>query len=66
MKLYTRIFNGCIEIQKQFPIFTAASFFGFVAMGVYGFDGFLKFKGWKAGQIAQGERVVQQAETATY
>lgn len=35
-------------------------------MGVYGFDGFLKFKGWKAGQIAQGERVVQQAETATY
>jgi len=46
--------------------FAAASFFGFVAMGVYGFDGFLKFKGWKAGQIAQGERVVQQAETATY
>jgi len=46
--------------------FAAASFFGFVAMGVYGFDGFLKFKGWKAGQIAQGDRVVQQAETATY
>merc|ERR1719369_2483075 len=46
--------------------FAAASFFGFVAMGIYGFDGFLKFKGWKAGQIAQGERVVQQAETDTY
>ena len=52
--------------SKEICHFTAASFFGFVAMGVYGFDGFLKFKGWKAGQIAQGERVVQQAETATY
>lgn len=46
--------------------FAAASFFGFVAMLVYGVDGFFKFKGWRAGQIAQGERVVQQTEAVTY
>jgi len=46
--------------------YIAASFFGFVAMGIYGFDGFLKFKGWKAGEIAQGKRVVAQAKTETY
>lgn len=46
--------------------FGAAAFFGFVAMGVYGVDGFFKFKGWRAGQIAQGERVVQQTEAVTY
>ena len=45
------------------PAFGAGAFFGFVAMIVYGFDGFLKFKGWRAGQLAQGERVVQQAES---
>lgn len=49
------------------PAFGAASFFAFVAMGIYGFDGFLKFKAWRAGQLGQGERVVQQSESvATY
>ena len=46
--------------------YAAGAFFGFAAMIVYGFDGFLKFKGWRAGQLAQGERVVQQAEAVTY
>ena len=46
--------------------FGAASFFGFVAMGIYGFDGYLKFKGWRGNQMAQGTRVVQQAESVTY
>jgi len=46
--------------------YAAGAFFGFAAMIVYGFDGFLKFKGWRANQLAQGERVVQQAETVTY
>ena len=45
--------------------FAAASFFSFVAIGIYGFDAFLKFKAFKAGQLAQGERVVQQSESVT-
>ena len=38
----------------------AASFFGFVSMLVYGLDAVLKFRGWRAGQLAQGERKVTQ------
>lgn len=36
--------------------YAAAAFFGFSAMLVYGFDAFLKFKGWREGEVAQGER----------
>lgn len=39
--------------------FGAAAFFAFVAMGIYGFDAFLKFRGWRAGQHAQGLQTVQ-------
>ncbi|CAG9858215.1 unnamed protein product [Phyllotreta striolata] len=38
--------------------FVAAGFFGFCAMIAYGFDAFLKYRGIKLGQLAQGERVV--------
>lgn len=41
--------------------FGAAAFFGFVAMGAYGYDAFLKYQGWRAGQLGQGERTVQQS-----
>ncbi|CAG0890980.1 unnamed protein product [Darwinula stevensoni] len=41
----------------------AAAFFGFVAMAIYGFDAYLKFKGWRSGQIAQGERTVATASS---
>ena len=41
--------------------FGAAAFFGFVACAVYGYDAFLKFQGWRAGQLAQGERTVQKS-----
>lgn len=30
-------------------------------MILYGIDGFFKFKGWRAGEIAQGERTVQKS-----
>ncbi|XP_042143085.1 CKLF-like MARVEL transmembrane domain-containing protein 4 isoform X1 [Ixodes scapularis] len=36
----------------------AAAFFGFVAMALYGADAFFKYKGWKSGEPAQGERSV--------
>lgn len=36
-------------------------------MIVYGIDAFFKFKAWRAGEIAQGERVrnVQKSEPVT-
>lgn len=42
----------------------AASFFAFVGFVLYGFDTFLKFKAWRSGGIAQGERTVTSS-TAT-
>ncbi|KAK7071084.1 CKLF-like MARVEL transmembrane domain-containing protein 4 [Halocaridina rubra] len=39
----------------------AAAFFGYVAMLLYGADAFFKFKGWRSGEIAQGERQVQMS-----
>ncbi len=42
----------------------AGAFFGFLAMVLYGYDAFVKFRGWRAGQLAQGERKVTQ-QTAT-
>uniref|UniRef100_T1JEB9 MARVEL domain-containing protein n=1 Tax=Strigamia maritima TaxID=126957 RepID=T1JEB9_STRMM len=45
----------------------AAAFFGFVAMVVYGYDTFIKFRGWRSGNIAQGERQMSSSTTtATY
>ena len=44
----------------------AASFFGFVGMVVYGVDAVLKFRGWRAGQLAQGERKVTQTVTSSH
>lgn len=35
-------------------IHTVAGVFGFVTMGVYAYSGFLKFKSWKNGELAQG------------
>jgi len=35
--------------------FAAAAFFGYVAMLFYGFDAYLKYISWKAGDIAQGK-----------
>jgi hypothetical protein len=36
---------------------SAAGVFGFIAFGLYGYDAFIKYKGYSAGEIAQGERV---------
>ena len=44
----------------------AASFFGFCGLVVYGVDAVLKFRGWRAGQLAQGERKVTQTVTNTH
>jgi hypothetical protein len=61
-------FTAALDLAIKAPrvdAFGAASFFGFAAMILYGFDGYLKFKGWRAGQLAQGDRTVQQSESNT-
>ena len=57
---FNLFFSGQYGVQS----FGAAAFFGFVTMAVYAYDAFVKFMGWRAGQLAQGQRVVQQTETA--
>ncbi len=42
----------------------AASFFGFAATVAYAADAFLKFRGFRAGQLAQGERMVQKTTSS--
>ena len=42
----------------------AASVFSFMALAVYGYDTFVKFTGWRAGQLGQGERRVQQTQSS--
>lgn len=41
--------------------FAVAALFGIVSLGMYGYDAFLKFKGWRNGELAQGERTVSSS-----
>lgn len=44
--------------------FSFAAFFGFCAMVAYGYDCFIKYQGWKVGEIAQVQsQSVQQQQT---
>jgi len=45
--------------------FAAAAFFGYTGMLLYGFDTYLKYISWKAGEIAQGGRVENKSATST-
>lgn len=55
---------SCLCATFGVDAFTAASFFGFCAMVIYGFDAFLKYQAITNGEIAQGQRrVVQQQQT---
>jgi len=43
---------------------SALAFFAFASSAVYAVDAFHKFKLWRAGQFVQGERSVQQSQSA--
>lgn len=49
----------------QDDAWAAAAFFGFVGTGLYGFDAFLKFKGWRRGDSAQGSSIIPSATSPT-
>ncbi|XP_050702645.1 MARVEL domain-containing protein 1-like isoform X2 [Eriocheir sinensis] len=45
---------------------TAAGFFGYVSLVIYAVDAFFKFKAWRSGEVAQGERQMEaQPELAS-
>lgn len=50
----------CVAYIGSSAVFGAVSFFGFINMIAYGYDGFLKFRSLQNGEIAQGERHVQK------
>ncbi|XP_054164637.1 proteolipid protein 2-like [Oppia nitens] len=37
-------------------VHSAAGVFGFIAFAIYGYDAFIKYQGYSAGEIAQGDR----------
>jgi len=56
-----------VAVKARFtPSLGAAAFFAFVGMGIYGADAFFKFRGWRAGQLAQGERKVTSTTTTAH
>jgi len=56
---------AAVEAPNSAPL-GAASFFGFLGMLLYGYDALLKFKGWRGGHLAQGERKVTQTVTGSH
>ncbi|XP_022184101.1 proteolipid protein 2 isoform X1 [Nilaparvata lugens] len=56
----------CAANMSYSAAFACTALFGYCAMGVYGYDAFLKFKAVKSGEIAQGERhVAKTTSTVT-
>merc|ERR1712226_536362 len=45
------------------PALAAGAFFGFLCTLVYAVDSFFKFRGWRKGQLAQGERKVTETQS---
>lgn len=52
---------SCLAVTFGTGAYTAAGFFGFLAMIIYAYDAFLKYQLVRAGAIAQGSRMVEQA-----
>ena len=46
-------------ISFSFFLSFFVQFFGFGAFAIYGYDAYIKYQGYQAGEIAQGERSVQ-------
>ncbi|KPJ13299.1 CKLF-like MARVEL transmembrane domain-containing protein 4 [Papilio machaon] len=45
--------------------YSAGGFFGYLAMVVYGADAFFKMRAWRAGELAQGHRVMTKQTHVT-
>ncbi|KAJ0181533.1 hypothetical protein K1T71_002255 [Dendrolimus kikuchii] len=56
---------GLLNYLTDFNQIFSSCFFGYLAMVVYGVDAFLKAKALKAGELAQGRRVVTKQTHVT-
>lgn len=58
--VFLYLIASTIAVAFGSAAFSAAGFFGYLSMVLYGFDAFLKAKALKAGQLAQGHRTVSK------
>ncbi|KAK2723491.1 CKLF-like MARVEL transmembrane domain-containing protein 8 [Artemia franciscana] len=56
---------ACASYGKASNWFAAAAFFGFCSCLLYGLDAYMKFVDWRAGRVAQGERIVTTTTVAS-
>ncbi|CAB3231564.1 unnamed protein product [Arctia plantaginis] len=56
--VFLYVIASTIVVAFGAAAYSAAGFFGYLAMVVYGVDAFIKYKALKAGELAQGQRVV--------
>lgn len=62
--------NGVFLLSRTYNLLIwscvlSLQFFAFVNMFLFGGDAFLKFRGWRSGQIAQGERTVTTSQATS-
>ncbi|KAF8768469.1 CKLF-like MARVEL transmembrane domain-containing protein 4 [Argiope bruennichi] len=58
---------ACVVVAKagEDAGWGAGAFFGFVGMALFGYDAFTKYKLWRSGAIAQGERTTTTSTSPT-
>jgi hypothetical protein len=55
-----------ISVLKPNVLATFAGLFGLITTGVYFYSGFLKFKQWKSGELAQGTLISRSTTTSVH
>ncbi|KAI5634713.1 CKLF-like MARVEL transmembrane domain-containing protein 4 [Phthorimaea operculella] len=63
--MFLNLVGATVAVAFGSAAFSAAGFFGYLAMVLYGIDAFLKYRALKTGEIAQGRRVIQQQQHIT-
>ena len=61
--LYFSTLIDCATYSSKVSALGAAAFFSFVAVGVYGYDAFLKWIGWRAGHIPQAQTQAEETQS---
>jgi len=61
--IYFTAATAVASIGHYEGVFVAAAVFGYLAMLAYGFDAYLKYIAWKAGELAQGSRKTTTTST---
>ncbi|CAH0726390.1 unnamed protein product, partial [Brenthis ino] len=62
---FLNLISSTIVVAFGSAGYSAAGFFGYLAMVLYGFDAFLKARAMQAGELAQGSRVINKQTHVT-